>query len=98
MSNKLAAIIELHCTGKTKPEIVKLLKAPKSTVYHALRRFKELGTTEDRPLSGCPRTSRTPKMIKAVKARINRNPRRSMRKMAKDMNMSEKNDEKHCQK
>ena len=83
MSNKRAAIIELHRAGKTKPEIVKLLKAPKSTVYHTLRRFKELGTTEDRPRSGRPRTSRTPKMIKAVKARINRNPRRSMRKMAK---------------
>ena len=43
MSNKRAAIIELHRAGKKKPEIVKLSKAPKSTVYHTLRRFKNWG-------------------------------------------------------
>ena len=42
MSNKRAAIIELHCAGKTNSEIVKLLKAPRSTVYYTVSRFKEL--------------------------------------------------------
>ena len=52
MSDKHAAIIELHCTGKTNSEIVKLLKAPRSTVYHMVSRFKELQSAEDRPRSG----------------------------------------------
>ena len=49
MSNKRAAIIELHRVGKTEPEIVKLLKASRSTVYYTVRRFQELKSTEDRP-------------------------------------------------
>ncbi|KAF2364586.1 Homeobox domain-like [Trinorchestia longiramus] len=63
---KTVAIIGLHRAGKTKPEIVKLLKAPKLTVYHTLARFKEVGTTGDCPRSGRPRTFRTPKNIKEV--------------------------------
>ena len=47
MSDKHAAIIELHCAGKTNSEIVKLLKAPRSTVYHTVSRFKELQSTKD---------------------------------------------------
>ena len=90
MSDKRAAIIELYRAGKTNSEILKLLKAPRSTVYHTISRCKELQSTEDRPRSGRPRSSRTPKMINAVRARIRRNPKRSMRAMARDMNVSEK--------
>ena len=90
MSDKRAAIIQLHRAGKTNSEILKLLKAPRSTVYHTVSRFKELQSTDDRPRSGRPRSSRTPKVINAVKARIRRNPKRSMRAMARDMNVSEK--------
>jgi len=90
MSDKRAAIIELHRAGKTNSEIVKLLKAPRSTVYNTVGRFKELQSTDDRPRSGRPRSSRTPKMINAVRARIRRNPKRSLRAMACDMNVSEK--------
>ena len=81
MSDKRAAIIELHRAGKTNSEIVKLLKAPRSTVYHTVSRCKELQSTEDRPQNGRPRSSRTPKMINAVRARIRRNPKGSMRTM-----------------
>ena len=54
MSDKHAAIIELHRAGKTNFEIVKLLKAPRSTVYHTVSRFKELQSTENCPRSGRP--------------------------------------------
>ena len=47
MSDKCAAIIELHHAGKTNSEIIKLLNAPNSTVYHIVNRFKELNSTED---------------------------------------------------
>ena len=70
MSDKRAAIIKLHRAGKTNSEIVKFLKAPRSTVYHMVSRFKELQSTEDRPRSGRPQSSRTPKMINAVRSRI----------------------------
>ena len=49
MSAKCAAIIELHCMGKTNFEIVKLLKAARLTVYYTVTRFQELKSTEDRP-------------------------------------------------
>ena len=90
MCDKCAAIIELYHAGKTNSEIVKLLKAPRSTIYHTVSRFKELQTTKDCPQSERPQSSQTPKMINAVKARIRCNPKRSMRAMACDMNVSEK--------
>ena len=60
------------------------------TAYHTANRHKELNSTEDRPRSGRPRTSRTPKVINAVRARIRRNIKRSKRKMAREMDVSEK--------
>ena len=39
MSAKHAAISELHRAGKTNSEIVKLLKAARSTVYYTVMRF-----------------------------------------------------------
>ena len=90
ISDKCAAIIELHCTEKTNSAIVKLLKAPRSIVYHMVSRFKVLQSTKDRPRSGRSQISWTPKMINAVRARIRHNSKRSMRAMAHDMNVSEK--------
>ena len=60
------AIIQFHCAERTNSEIIKLLKVAKSTLYHVVNRFKELGTSEDRPRSGRPCTARTKKVIKGV--------------------------------
>ena len=62
MSAKRAAIIELHHTGKTNSEIVKLLKAAISTVYYTVTRFQELKSTEDHPQCGRPQSSGRCKM------------------------------------
>jgi inhibitor of nuclear factor kappa-B kinase subunit alpha len=83
------AIIALHRKGKTQKEIISALKVPQSTVSRAIKRFKELGTSEDRPRSGRPVTATTPKMVKRIRERIRRNPNRSMRKMAKQLKISE---------
>ena len=80
------AIIQLHCAGKTNPEIIKLLKAPRSTVWKVVKRYQDLGTTSDWPRCGRPRTART----SVIKERIRRNLKRSMRKMAKSLDMDEK--------
>ena len=89
--SKRAAIIQLHRVGHSNSKIMKLLKAPKSTVRDTILRFQELGTMEDRDRSGRPRFACTPAKIKALRERIRRiwrNPKRSLRKTAKDMNIS----------
>ena len=58
-----------------------LLKVAKSTVYHVLKWFKQLGTSEDRARSGRPRTARSKKLIIAVQERVRRNPKRSARQI-----------------
>ena len=90
MSDKRASIIKLHRANKTNSETIKLLKTPKSTVYHTVNRSKELNTTEDRPQSGGSRTSCTPKIINAVRERIRRNSKRPMRKMPREIDVREK--------
>ena len=85
---KREAIIQLHCAGRTTSEIITLLKVAKSTVSYTVKIFKKLGTSEDRPRSGRPRTSRSKKTIKIVQERIRRNPTRSARQLAKNMNLS----------
>ena len=50
--------------------------------------FKHVGTSEDRPKSGRPRTAQTKKNIKAVHEKVRSNPKRSARQMDKYMNMS----------
>lgn len=50
------AVIELYKSGKQGSDIIKILKYPKSTIYDAIKRYKELGSIEDRDRSGRPRT------------------------------------------
>lgn len=78
----------MHKNGKSQKEIISALKLPQSTVSKAIKRYKELGTSEDRPRSGRPVTAATPKIIKSVRDRIRYNPNRSMRKMAKQLGIS----------
>ena len=85
--SKRAAIIQLHRAGHSNSKIMKLLKAPKLTVCDTILCFQELGTMEDRDRSGRPRSACTPAKIKALRERIQRNPKRSLRKTAKDMNI-----------
>ncbi len=86
------AIIALFKAGKSNSDIVKSLshlKINKVFVWRVIKRFKETGGVQSRPRSGRPRSKRTPEAVKAVRAKIRRNPRRSMRKMANESNISE---------
>lgn len=83
------AIIALHQKGKKQKEIASALNIAQSTVSKTIKRYKELGTTEDRPRSGRPVTATTKKNIKSVYDRIRYNPVRSMRKMSKQLKISE---------
>ena len=53
-----------------------------------LKDTKNLEITQDHPRTGRPRTARTPKIIKAVRERIKRNPRRTIKGMAESLGLS----------
>ena len=76
---KREAIIHLHCAGRENSKIIKLLKV----VYHFLKTFKQLCTSEDCPRSGRSCTARSKKLFIAVQERVRRNPKRSARQMDK---------------
>jgi len=82
------AIIGLHKSGKSVAEIVRLLGAPRSSVYKTVKRFKELGTSLDYPRSGRPATVNVPKVRKHMRQLLRRNPNRSMRSVASTLGIS----------
>ena len=87
---KRAAVIILH-EAKTKPKaIARRLKMPVQTVRDAIKRYQETGGTSDRPRSGRPVTACTPENVNKVRCRVRRNPERSMREMAKSLDIDEK--------
>ena len=53
-----------------------------------LKDTKNWEITQDHPRTGRPRTARTPKKIKAVRERIRRNPRRTIKRMAESLGIS----------
>lgn len=83
------AIIALHLKGKRPCDIIRLLHLNKLTVLRVIKRYKELGNTLDRPRSGRPPTANIARNVKVLRERIRRNFKRSMRKMAKDIGISE---------
>jgi transposase len=86
-------VVNLFRAGKSPSEIARALKKDdihRSTIYRIVKRFKVRGEVSNLKSPGRPRTARTPKQIQSVKARIKRNPRRSIRKMAKELLISEK--------
>ena len=89
LENIRKSIISLHQQNKRQIEIVRLLNVSKSVVSKAIKRFKELGHTKDRPRSGRPRTANTPANRKLIRDRIRRNFRRSMRQMVREIGIDE---------
>ena len=57
-------------------------------IYRTIKRYKETESLNDKARSGRPRTERTIGLKAKVQKRIVRNPRRSMRKMARDFGVS----------
>lgn len=79
-------IVELHKNGKSNSQIVSDLKAANVTrkfVWMTIKRYNEIGSTQDRPRKGRPVTIRTADRIKRIREKVRRNPNRSMRSMAK---------------
>ncbi len=85
-----AEIIELHSRRNRICEIVRQLGIDKRTVSRIICGFRELGDLEDRPRSEWPTTADTPRNRNIIRNRIRRNPKRSMRKLARNMGIHEK--------
>lgn len=88
MQSQRQAIIQLHCAGKANSDIARYLSIGRGTVWKTVNRFKERGDDLDRARKGRPRSQRTRKNINAVREKIRRNPKRSMRRMAAETGMS----------
>jgi transposase len=85
---KRPAVNTLHDEGVAPAEIARMLAIALSTVCRQIQRYKELGTAEDRHRRGRPATACTPANRAKIRKRIQRNPERSMRKMAKELGIS----------
>ena len=82
------AIISLYEAGKRQSEIVRMLRVPQQTVSYAIKRLKKLGHKGDRPGRRRKRTINIRQNLHIIQQRIQRNPRSSMRKVARETGIS----------
>ena len=81
-------IVALKKAGVSNKQVTTQLNVCRKTIYNVMKRFQECGTTSSKPIPGRNRSVRTRRIIEVVKKRVRRNPRRSMRKTAKELNIS----------
>jgi len=84
-------LIEKHChNGKSPSEIAKLLKGmvSRSGVYKAVKRLRDTGSCLPKVGKTPERPVRTKKLIKNIREKLRRCPRRSARKLAQEANVS----------
>ena len=61
----------------------------RSGVFKAVKRFKEIRSTQPRVRSSPERPSRTKKLVKNVREKLRQNPARSVTKLAQEANVSQ---------
>jgi transposase len=88
------AIITHFQEGMSYRDIVHHLRAfdvTKNHVEYTIKKFKESNNVDesilDKPRSGRPRSKRSPQIIRSVGAKIERNPNKPIRKMAREAGM-----------
>ncbi len=74
--------------GDCPSDIAKAFKIGRQAIYRAKKIDDEIGGYSKRVQGGRPRTAWTPAVISSIKAKIARNPSCSIRKLAKDSNIS----------
>jgi orotate phosphoribosyltransferase len=88
---KYAAVVQLYSTGKSAPEIFKLLQRAgysRSFVFRAIKRHNQGLAPVDGRGRLKKRSVRTIKLIKKIRSKLRRNPARSARKMAHEYGIS----------
>ena len=88
MEEEIRKIFALLEAGHGPSFIQKSLKISKKCYYSNKKRFERGEGTSRRAGGGRPRLWRTPALIKCVLEKIRRNPRRSMKKLAKEHNVA----------
>ncbi|EYC39473.1 hypothetical protein Y032_0655g1201 [Ancylostoma ceylanicum] len=83
-----SSIIALYGRGVKAQAISQRLGIHRSVVYKTIKWYKTLGTENDRPRPGRPRTVATKSNIKKVRDKVRRNPARSVRRFSKEMGIS----------
>jgi transposase len=90
--NDKRSLVKLYCEKNLSPaQIFHRINDDRFSrrfIERTVKRFRETGNVDDRKRSGRRRSVRTPARIKAVAARVRRNPRRSPQKLADQMDLS----------
>lgn len=92
MEFKRDSVISLYLAGKPQVAIVRALQhlnVNKSFVSRTIARYRDTGSVARRQGSGRKKTATSAEMVRKVKKRLDRNPRRSGRKMARELNISQ---------
>lgn len=87
-----ASVIRFHLEGKSNAQILRLHHGQNidfHKISRTISRYYETAGLEDRKRPGRPHAVRTPALIKATRDLIRKNPARSARKLAKNMNVSQ---------
>lgn len=88
---KRIAVVALHKAGKSNSFICKLLKnlgINRMFVWRTIKRYMDTLSVKDKPRPGRPRSVRTKNAVRAVAARIRRNPLRKQKIMSREMDIS----------
>ncbi|VDL83201.1 unnamed protein product [Nippostrongylus brasiliensis] len=83
-----SAVVALFKRGLSVSSISKSLKLHRVQVHRVIKRLEETGEITNRPRGRPQRSARTPALLKAVRDKVTRNPARSIRKLAKEHNVS----------
>jgi hypothetical protein len=81
-------IAEMIRAGKTTADIRTVLNVSRKRIFTVRRMLAETGSFVKRHGGGHSRTKRTKKVIAAVRAKVKRNPRRSIRRLTREYSMS----------
>ena len=86
---KRTSIVDLHLVGMKTKYIAKTLCVPPRTVRRTVNLFKTTGGTADRRRPGRPPTAVSKANVTKIRKRIECRPKLSMRKMARDLGISD---------
>lgn len=90
MPKNRSEILTLHRLGKPNCVIARMLGIARQSVSRTIKRFIELGHGGDRPRQGKPASVNTSKNRKIIKQRLMRNPKTSLRKIARETGISDR--------
>ena len=86
---KKEAIVTALLAGKTSQTIQNELRVCRKAIYNVQRYLKERGTLARKPGSGRRPTATTSRLVNLVRSRVARNPISSMRRIARDVGVSD---------